>query len=255
MSQQQLQLKHARIEFPYAKPAARDKIISHIQDIHDPDGSWLRKAWRRTMNIGDFTLPNDAEDPTDLRFAASVSTIHENKVPVTIPDPGKSRQAAGWTALQLYRHRTVGPIDGDLFAVDPRPATLSKALRSDTLDTLASVLWKVTVDPSTQPPELDPELLFTSGQGLAGEDTHSTLLSFNNRGHHRPLPGILGVIKDRYDYLYPNPDFDSSHVVAGIVGATSVEAFTEAWDEAYREPDPVVGARTLLESDAFLRAA
>jgi len=228
-----------------------DTRVKDIQTIHNPRSSRLIHNWKRAVSIGQLELKANPDAPS---FSARVNAYGIGGLLLaSVANAYQPRQAAGWATLMMYRHKTT-VIGGDdwLFVTDPRPETAHKAVSSDIQDVLGSAVARIFLNDTSNEPlsHTNDEILFGFVDNHDGSS--STSVSFRNTDRRLPLPGMLSAIQRRYEYLYPDPNFDSSYVVAGIVGAASVEEFSEAWQRADQIANPVSAARTLFESEVFL---
>jgi len=204
---------------------AYSAVLKDVQEIHNPGSSWIANAWRRAGLLERFELTADEDNPTS--FSAKAYRFDAHEASIAFDNPHRPRQAAGWAALQLYREKTAGPLKNWFTFRDPCMQT--RRFRSST-----------------------PEIRFSEDVDKSGFELPSTEVGFDNKFRGRPLLGVLHTLQSEYDKLYPQAGFDSSQVVAGIVGARNLDDFTAAWVSVEKLDPPVRAARMLLESDVFL---
>lgn len=214
-------------------------MVADVQYIHDPSASKLGRAFRASFWYHNDLLARPHGHAYAL-FGANISRDDiAGEVIAEMYAPERPGQAAGWAALHLYREKVKGMSLPHLNATDPLEATFKKSM-----DRRLAMAREAKDEAATS--------VFRPGDGelsiaCAGYGTPSKVCVNNKEG--QSLPGLLHIIKAGYDELYPGAN--TSEAVAGIVGATSLEGFTEAWQTA-AELEPVVAARTLLESGVFI---
>ncbi|HSW99521.1 MAG TPA: hypothetical protein VLH38_00625 [Patescibacteria group bacterium] len=260
MALENLQLSRAHIELNRRSFKDRDNTLRDIQTIHNPSESrfirWGKRAW---ITGGELELPTQSHENTDATFEARVGLLRPEVIDISFDNPSRPSQAAGWAALQLYGQLLTGkPLIDRLHAIDPLAGTAERHRRAGDAAFVAPLIWALetgdtSLNPSTKSPPM-PEFMVTPHivPKLNGAEGSAILVS---NSYQRSLPGVLQVIKTGYDELYPEVrSRATSTAVAGIVGAGNLEEFNDAWNTAAAH-EPVVAARTLLESGVFLRDA
>lgn len=255
---ERLQLNHASVDLA-CRPKDRETIVRDIQQIHSPAQSRLRSWGMRTWAMGSgLNLPAPSPDAPHAAFGARIDMHYPEKIHISFDNAARSRQAAGWAALQLYGElRTRKPLIEKLFAIDPQADTARRQQRAIDAEWGAPIIWALDTRDTSLNPSLDlpprPALIITPDISPKPEHIERSALFFSN-DHQHSLPGILAVIKTSYDEFYPEVgSAATSAAVAGLVGASSLEAFTDAWNVATTH-EPVVAAQTLLGSGVFLDA-
>jgi len=211
----------------------RPGTVDELHTLLKPSQSGLGKVVHqlRTLLPGRIRASADA----GVRFSARITPV-AGEVYVDLEDVSRPEQAAGWAALQLYRLRTDKWRPLHLRAIDPNRAPgliYWSALRGEA----PRPAW-VTPSPNLVPSEIVPR----------SKPPLHTAISVQNSGQ-QTLPDLLDAVKGVYDQLYP--EADTSRAVGSIVGATSVEAFRDAWFEGLGRPDPMDGVQSLLHSGVF----
>lgn len=236
---QRLHLRHDHLKFNTPSAKEQSRVVRDVQYIHDPSTTKVGRVLKTAL-WHHFDLRARPHGNAYALFGADMSRDDiDGEVTVRMYELELPGQAAGWAALQLYREKADGLFLPHLDAVDPLQATFEKlmerklAIKEGAKDKPAtSVFWP------------DPGNLFITTTGYKAPSE----VWVNNK-ENQSLPGILRIIKAGYDELYPRDN--TSEAVAGIVGAGNLEEFTDAWHTA-AEHEPVVAARTLLESSVFL---
>jgi hypothetical protein len=235
---QRLHLRHDLVKFNTPSAKDQSRVVRDVQYIHDPSTMEVGRAFR-TAFWHHFDLRARPHGNAYALFGANMSRDDmDREVTVMMYKLELPGQAAGWAALQLYREKATSIRLPHLDVVDPQTDTGYKALTR-----LAALRNEAKDEAATS--------VFRPNGGLSiapmGEEMPSEVRAYNKK--HQSLPGILHIIKAGYDELYP--EANTSEAVAGIVGATNLEDFTDAWQTA-AELEPVAAARTLIESRIFI---
>ena len=238
---QRLHLRHDLVKFNTPSAKDQSRVVRDVQYIHDPSTMKVGRAFR-TAFWHHFDLHARPHGNAYALFEADMSRDDmDREVTVMMYKLELPGQAAGWAALQLYREKATDMRLPQLNVVDPLEATFEKSIeRRFTIQREA----KDEAATSVFRPFFGELSIACAGYGTPSE------VRADNK-ENQSLPSILHTIKAGYDELYPGAN--TSEAVAGIVGATNLEEFTEAW-QTVADLEPVAAARTLLESDGVFIA-